>query len=199
MVSAANSDAHDRIVTLPNIITIVRLLLVVPIMSLLIRNEQPVLMVTLLFIFGASDWVDGLLARKLNQMSSFGAKLDPIADRIGVVLIVLAFVLAGLVPWWIPVLIAGTDFLLGLLHLAKPGYQPPQVSWLGKVRTAVLMLALFLVALGHIPGLELAGQIGIPLVYGGTALHVLAALGYARVIIRRERIGAAVPAETPAD
>lgn len=186
MTQGAQVQRRDRLVTLPNIITVARLLLVPPIMVLLIRDEQPVLMVTLVFIFGASDWVDGFIARKFNQTSHVGELLDPIADRLGVALIALAFVLAGLVPWWIPALIAATDLSLGILQVTRPGFQPPRVSWIGKVRTAVIMLAFLLVAVGHIPGLERAGHIGLPLVYAGTALHVVAALGYARVILTRK-------------
>lgn len=185
MTQAAQTRNGGRVLTLPNIITVVRLLLVVPIMVLLIRDEKPVLMVTLLFIFGASDWIDGFIARRFNQTSRVGELLDPIADRLGVALIAVAFVIAGLVPWWIPAIIAATDLSLGILHLARPGFQPPRVSWIGKVRTAVIMLAFFLIALGHIPGLELAGNIGVPMLYAGTALHVVAALGYARVILTR--------------
>lgn len=193
MSDTAQTRDSDRVLTLPNIITVVRLLLVAPIMVLLIRDEQPVLMVTLLFIFGASDWVDGFIARRFNQTSRVGELLDPIADRLGVALIALAFVLAGLVPWWIPAVIAATDLSLGVLHLTRPGFQPPRVSWMGKVRTAVIMLAFFLVALGHIPGLETVGTVGLVMVFIGTALHVVAALGYARVILARSEPGAGVP------
>lgn len=185
MATSAQTRDLGRVWTLPNIITIVRLLLVAPIMVLLIRDERPVLMVTLLFIFGASDWVDGFIARKFNQTSRVGELLDPIADRLGVALIALAFVIAGLVPWWIPAVIAATDLALGILHLLRPGFQPPRVSWIGKVRTAVIMLAFFLVALGHIPGLEVVGKIGLIMVFAGTVLHVVAATGYARVILAR--------------
>ncbi|WP_054822009.1 CDP-alcohol phosphatidyltransferase family protein [Arthrobacter sp. JCM 19049] len=64
----------------------------------IISDEQPVLTLVLAAIFGTTDWVDGFLARHLNQTSSFGQILDPIADRIGVALILVALTIAGLLP-----------------------------------------------------------------------------------------------------
>src|SRR5690606_41178971 len=81
--------------TLPNLITLLRLGLVVPIVILILNRDHPGLIVVLLAIFGASDWIDGYLARALNQVSTTGAVLDPITDRVSVATIALALVLAG--------------------------------------------------------------------------------------------------------
>jgi len=86
------SSAHPRPdwATLPNLITLLRLGLVVPIVIFVLHHAQPVLTVVLLAVFGASDWIDGYLARALNQVSATGAVLDPVADRVGVATIALA-------------------------------------------------------------------------------------------------------------
>lgn len=87
--------------TLPNAITLLRFALVLPITAMLIRDAAPAATLVLLMIFGISDWVDGFLARKLNQTSRVGAALDPIADRVGVAVIVLTLVISGRLPLWI--------------------------------------------------------------------------------------------------
>lgn len=101
--------------TIPNAVTLLRFALVAPVAVLLVDGSRPVLAVVLLAIFGASDWVDGALARKLGQTSKTGAVLDPVADRIGVAVIALALVMAGHVSIWVALGIAAVDVALGAL------------------------------------------------------------------------------------
>ena len=91
----SSAHPHPDWATLPNLITLLRLGFVVPIVILVLNHAQPVLTVVLLAVFGASDWIDGYLARALNQVSATGAVLDPVADRIGVAMIALALAVAG--------------------------------------------------------------------------------------------------------
>ncbi|MCQ9386993.1 MULTISPECIES: CDP-alcohol phosphatidyltransferase family protein [Actinomycetes] len=164
--------------TIPNAVTLLRFALVAPVAVLLVDGSRPVLAVVLLAIFGASDWVDGALARKLGQTSKTGAVLDPVADRIGVAVIALALVMAGHVSIWVALGIAAVDVALGVTYLMVRPSHAPEVSWIGKIRTAVLMAGILLVGLGAIPNLHLFGVAGQAFCVIGAALHLLAGIGY---------------------
>lgn len=169
--------------TVPNAITLLRLVLVVPVCVLLMGDSLPELTVALLLTFGVSDWVDGYLARRLGQTSKIGALLDPIADRIGVAAITVALVASGHLHLWIALVVAGVDIaLLVATLLARPRATPP-VSALGKVRTAVLMSGLAFVAVGLLPHMGGASAIGLVLTGSGAVLHAAAGAGYLRAIV----------------
>ena len=173
--------------TLPNAITLLRLLLVVPIVLLLIEGARPVLTVVLLVIFGASDWVDGTLARLLNQVSRFGKLFDPLADRIGVVAIVLAMIAAGLLPAWTAIAIPGVDLVLLVVYVVKRPERIPDASLLGKARTAVMMAGLAAVGFGILPGLEWLGDVGRWITAVGVVMHVVVGAGYFRLMLSDRR------------
>ena len=175
--------------TLPNLITLLRLGLVLPIVILILNHAQPVLTVVLLAIFGASDWVDGYLARALNQTSAAGAVLDPVADRIGVATIALALAVAGHIYLGVVFVIAAVDVALAILYLVTRPGGAPKVSRVGKVRTAVLMSGLALVGLGLLPGLYPVGTAGAVVCIGGTILHAIAGFGYVRALLHRRTDG----------
>lgn len=171
--------------TIPNAITVLRLLIVIPITLLLVNDAAPVATLVLLALFGASDWVDGYLARRLGQTSRTGAILDPIADRVGVVTIAIAFVVSGHLPLWIAVLIAAVDAVLGVAYLCVRPARMPGVSVLGKVRTAALMTGLALIGMGILPTLDAVAFVGQVVCAAGAVLHVFAGLGYIRALTRR--------------
>jgi cardiolipin synthase len=171
--------------TVPNAITVVRLLLVIPITLLLVNDAAPVVTLVLLILFGVSDWVDGYLARRLGQTSRTGALLDPIADRLGVVTIAAAFVVSGHLPLWIAVLIASIDVVLGVTYLCVRPTRMPDVSSLGKIRTAALMTGLALIGVGILPTLEPVALVGQVVCGAGAVLHVFACVGYIRALTRR--------------
>lgn len=171
--------------TIPNAITVLRLLLVIPITLLLANGAAPVVTLVLLALFGASDWVDGYLARRLGQTSRTGAILDPLADRVGVATIAIAFVVSGHLPLWIAVLIAMVDMVLGVAYLCARPAQMPGVSVLGKVRTAVLMAGLALIGVGILPALDVVALVGQVVCGAGAVLHAFACVGYIRALTRR--------------
>src|SRR5690606_10526469 len=114
--------------TIPNAITVLRLLLVSPITLLLANGAARVVTLVLLARSGASGWVDGYLARRLGQTSRTGAILGPLAGRVGVAAIAIAFVVSGHLPLWIAVLIAMVDMVLGVAYLCVRPAQMPGVS-----------------------------------------------------------------------
>ncbi len=181
-MTVAKPTPHRGWVTIPNAVTLLRLLLVVPVFILIVRDVMPELTVALLVVFGASDWVDGYLARRLDQMSIVGALFDPIADRVGVAAIALALVVGGHLPAWVALVIVGVDAVLLVVSILTRLRVTP-ASVLGKVRTAVLMVGLVLVAAGLLPAMAALATLGVILASVGAILHAVAGAGYLRAII----------------
>lgn len=133
----------DRIVTVPNAVTGLRLLCVPLFVWLLFGAHRQTAAAVLLAVLGATDWVDGFLARRFHQVSTVGKVLDPAADRILVGTGVIAVIVHGAVPLWFglatllrEVLVAGT-----VLALAALGARRIDVLWVGKAGTFGLMFA----------------------------------------------------------
>lgn len=169
--------------TVPNAVTIARLGLIAPISVLIVQHAAPVLALLLLALFGATDWIDGYLARRLGQTSAVGVVLDPVADRVGVVVIVLSFVAAGALPLWIVLVIVTVDVGLGILYLVRQPGPPPAVTPIGKVRTAVLMTGVALLGVGLLPTPLPFATAGRVLCGLGALLHLGAGLGYLRSLL----------------
>jgi phosphatidylglycerophosphate synthase len=106
--------------------------------------------VLLLFAAGATDWLDGKIARALNQYSKLGAQLDPAADRCYIVATLIALAIREIIPWWLVGLLVARELVLGvaLLRLGSAGWEPLQVSFAGKTATLCLMYAFPLLLLG---------------------------------------------------
>ena len=143
----------DRVVTVPNLISFVRLLLV-PVFAVLIATERDVQAVAVLAAAGISDWADGVIARRFNQMSSLGRLLDPAADRLFIAVALLGLAFREIVPWWLVVVIVLRDVSVAavLPALLRRGYGPLPVHLVGKTGTAMLMYALPLVLLAEVGG-----------------------------------------------
>lgn len=178
MAAGPTDSLADRVVTIPNVITLLRLLLLVPVCVLILVGAQgswwPLVIIAL---WASTDWIDGFLARRLNQQSRLGEMLDPIADRLGIVGVTLTLAVAGVINWWLLAVIVLTD-LVTLAFAGRAGREGTlHVSWLGKIRTALLFTGLVVLVLDRTvwPGVEVAGQV---LFVAGTVLHVAAGLGY---------------------
>src|SRR5690606_6280207 len=100
--------------TIPNILSFVRLLSVA-VFGWLIVAGLDVWAVALLVVFGATDWLDGYLARRLNQRTALGARLDPVADRLYILMAIVALFLRGIIPWWLVAVLVARDVMLVLL------------------------------------------------------------------------------------
>ncbi|WP_228386783.1 CDP-alcohol phosphatidyltransferase family protein [Ornithinicoccus halotolerans] len=170
--------------TWPNAVTIGRVALTIPLCSHLLcadrtlgRAPAPVLLSAVLW--AGSDWVDGLLARRLGQRTRIGEVLDPVADRLGILAVCLCLGVIGEVPWWVAGVIALTDGAVTLLAGPSAGRGDVSVSSLGKLRTAVLFGGLSLVLAGVLlqPAVTGAGRTVLTV---GVVLHAAAGIGYAR-------------------
>ncbi|MEW5809815.1 MAG: CDP-alcohol phosphatidyltransferase family protein [Actinomycetota bacterium] len=142
----------DRVLTIPNVLSVLRLVLVPVFLVLLLVTHQTGWAVAVLMFSGVSDWADGKIARLFdNQSSRLGALLDPAVDRIYMVVTPVALALAGVVPWWIVITLLGRDAVLAatLPLLRSRGLTALPVTYIGKAATFALMSGLPLVLLGQ--------------------------------------------------
>lgn len=149
-MAAKNNAVSSRILTVPNILSLIRLGLV-PVFLVLVIEGQDVLALATLVVSSATDYLDGLLARKLNQVSRLGQLLDPAADRLFIFATSLGLALRGVVPWWLVAIVVGRDVMLLILGivLANFGYGPLPVHYLGKIATFCLFYGLPILMVGQ--------------------------------------------------
>ncbi len=171
-------DLPDRVWTLPNALSVLRLLGVPVFLWLLLGPEEDGWALVILMVSGFTDWLDGKLARWLNQGSRLGALLDPAADRLYIVATLVALAIRDVVPVWVVALLLGRELVLGvmLLVLRHYGYPPLQVHYLGKAATLLLLYAfpVLLIADGEGWLAEIAEPFAWALTIWGTALYLLA-------------------------
>ena len=137
--------AHDRGVwTIPNAISLARLAGIPVFLWLLLGEDRPLAAGILFAVLGATDWVDGYIARHFDQGSEIGKILDPVSDRIMLIAGAVGLILSGDVPVWVGVLVLAREALLSVvtLVLAAAGARRIDVQWVGKAGTLALMFAL---------------------------------------------------------
>jgi cardiolipin synthase len=144
-------SGEDRIVTIPNVISVVRLACIPVFLWLLFAQDDKLEAAWLLAALGATDWVDGYIARHFDQVSTIGKVLDPTADRIMLGVGVVALMIDGSVPTWVGVLTLVREVLVSgaVLLLAALGARRIDVQWVGKAGTFALMFAYPFFLLSH--------------------------------------------------
>ncbi|MGA7134388.1 MAG: CDP-alcohol phosphatidyltransferase family protein [Mycobacterium sp.] len=145
------APARDRFLTVPNLLSGIRLALIPVFVYLLLFAHADAWAVAILMFSGASDWADGKIARLLDQSSRLGAYLDPAVDRLYMLTIPIAFGLRGIVPWWIIAVLLARDVLLAaeMPLLRTRGITALPVVYVGKAATFALMSAFPLILLGQ--------------------------------------------------
>jgi phosphatidylglycerophosphate synthase len=143
--------AHDRLLTVPNALSAIRLALIPVFVYLLLVKHADGWAVAILMFSGASDWADGKIARLMDQSSRLGAYLDPAVDRLYMLTTPIAFGLRGIVPWWIIAILLARDVLLAaeMPLLRTRGITALPVIYVGKAATFALMSAFPLILLGQ--------------------------------------------------
>jgi cardiolipin synthase (CMP-forming) len=140
----------DRILTVPNAISIVRLVLIPVFVWLLLGREDRRSAVLLLAALGATDWVDGYIARHFDQGSTLGKIIDPVADRLLLATGIAAILIDGSVPRWLGFLVVGREVLVSVavVAIAAMGARRIDVQWAGKAQTMgwMIVFPLFLAA-----------------------------------------------------
>lgn len=172
----------DRVVTVPNVITVVRLMLIPVFVWLLFGQDERAGAAVLLAVLGATDWVDGFLARRWQQVSTVGKILDPTADRLLLAVGVLSILIAGAVPLWVAALTFLREGLVAVtaLSLASMGARRIDVTWAGKAGTFGLMFAypLFLAGSSDLSWADTAGVLAYVFAIPGLAFSYWSAAGY---------------------
>jgi cardiolipin synthase len=198
-------ELPERVWTLPNALSVLRLLGVPLFLWLLLGPEADGWAIVVLAVSGLTDWADGKLARLLNQGSRLGALLDPAADRLYIVCTLVALAIRDIVPLWVVALLLGRELVLGamLLVLRHYGYPPLQVHYLGKAATLLLLYAfpILLLARGRGTIAAIAEPFALAFTVWGTALYLLAGLFYViqvAGIVRAERAGTVAGSTRPA-
>ncbi|MFC7402920.1 CDP-alcohol phosphatidyltransferase family protein [Citricoccus sp. GCM10030269] len=179
----------DRFWTIPNVITVLRFCLV-PVFVWLVLSERYLAAFIVLAVLSSTDWIDGYVARRFNQISTVGQWLDPVADRLSLVVVAMTLVVTGIAPWWLLVSLLVPDLILAMAAVALFRGSPElEVTVLGKVRTALLLLGTPVLLLGRIPGLaeETLTMVAHALLALGCAGHVWAAGDYLRGCLRKHR------------
>ena len=184
----------DRVVTVPNILSALRLLGVPLFLWLILVPEADWLAILVLAIAGFTDWLDGYLARKWHQISRVGQLLDPVADRLYILATLIGLLLRGIVPLWFVLLLVSRDLIMSvvLAVLKRRGVTGLPVHFVGKAATFCLLYAFPLLLLGDGAGwlADAAKVVGWAFAVWGTALYWWAAVLY---IGQARRIMATTP------
>jgi cardiolipin synthase (CMP-forming) len=177
--------------TLPNVISLVRLAGVPVFLWLVLGPEADGWALGLLMLSGVTDWLDGYLARRLDQSSRLGEILDPVADRLYILAVVVGLGLREIIPWWVAIVLPLRDALLwGLVpFLRTRGYSALPVHFLGKAATFNLLYAFPLLLLGDGDGVvaTLAEVFGWAFAIWGIGLYWWAGVLYAYQVYRLMR------------
>lgn len=176
------ANGLDRVVTWPNAVTVARLACLPLFLWLLFGLGNRVGAATLLAVLGATDWVDGYLARRLDQTSNLGKILDPVADRLLFLVAATGIVMDGSAPVWFAVIVLVREALVGgtTVALAALGARRMDVSWAGKAGTFGLMFAfpLFLASHTELSWASVAGILAWVAAIPALGLSLYAAVMY---------------------
>ena len=148
MAHRESPEPSDRILTVPNLLSFLRLALV-PVFLILLVEGEDLIALAVLALSGFTDFLDGYIARRFNQVSKLGQMLDPAADRLYILAALLGLAWRDLVPVWLVIVIVARDVMLVVLAalLARVGHSAFRVNWVGKWATACLFVGLPLLML----------------------------------------------------
>ncbi len=181
--AADSSPALDRIATVPNLLSLVRILLIPVFVVLLLRRGTEAVGLILLGLVVSTDWIDGYIARHTGQVSNLGKLLDPVADRLAIASGLVAVVVRDAFPLWAALLVIVRDALViaagGIALLVARARI--EVRWIGKVATFALMSAIPLIAWGNFRLLlhDITLPAGWVIFWFGIAAYYVAAVLYA--------------------
>ena len=199
---AGESAGASQVWNVPNVLSMLRLVLV-PVFLVLIVLGDYVAALVVLIVASLTDLLDGFIARHFNQVTRLGQLLDPAADRLYIFAALIGLAAQGLVPWWIVVLIVARDVMLLVLAvvLANHGYGPLPVHQLGKAATFALFFGLPVIMLGlAFPAVQPVSEpIGWAITLWGAFLYWWAGIIYAietARVIRIPRVSGTAASDT---
>nr|WP_246295398.1 CDP-alcohol phosphatidyltransferase family protein [Arthrobacter wenxiniae] len=176
------------IVTVPNVITVVRFLGTPLFVWLVLGPRDYGWGVFVLAMMGCTDWIDGFVARKLNQTSKLGRILDPLADRVALVAVTITLVIAGILPLWLLLLLLIPDVVLlaATLYYFR-GDAGLKVTLLGKARTAALMVGTPMLLLAKALDSDFTTVLAWVFLGSAMGMHVVAFTQYFRRLLAKHR------------
>ena len=193
-----NEVQTDRVLTVPNVLSALRLV-GVPVFLWLVFTERDGWAITLLAVSGATDYLDGVIARRWNQISRLGQLLDPAADRLYILATLIGLSYRHVIPWLLLAVLVARDLYIAcfLPALRKRGLDALPVHFLGKAATFNLLYAFPLLLLGEGDGWvhDLAHVLGWAFALWGTALYWWAGVLYT---VQFRQVVATVPARARA-
>jgi cardiolipin synthase (CMP-forming) len=181
---------RDAVFTVPNVLTVVRFLGVPLFIWLVLSEHEYGYGALVLAIMAGTDWVDGYIARRFNQMSNLGRVMDPIADRLSLIAVAVTLVIAGVVEWWYLVALLVPDAVLLALSLFYfHGHPDLPVSRIGKIRTGLLLVGTPLLVLSKlpVPAANVYATVAWIFLGVGPVGHWIAAYNYVWAIIAKGR------------
>jgi len=143
--------ASSRIFTVANAVSVIRLM-AIPVFLWLVIEDRLLIAFVLLVVAVLTDFVDGMIARRMNEITKLGQFLDPFADRLFIAATVIALAIQDVVPWWFVIAVMLRDALLGIggVVMARYGAATLPVKWWGKVATFAMLVVLPLFLLGAV-------------------------------------------------
>lgn len=178
----------DRILTVPNALSGLRLVLIAIYCWLVLGPQWDVAAVVVLAISGVTDFLDGYIARRWSQVSSLGQILDPLVDRLTIAAVVVTLALRSIIPWWLVMALVAREIVLITLlpALRRRGLSALPVHYLGKAATFFLFFGfpLLLAGTGPADWQSLSSWLGWALVLWGVGLYWYSAALYVDQTIR---------------
>ncbi|MFV0286956.1 MAG: CDP-alcohol phosphatidyltransferase family protein [Demequina sp.] len=171
--------------TIPNVISFARILLIA-VFGGLFMGEQDVAAIIVLAAAGLSDFLDGFLARRWNQVTALGRLLDPAADRLLTLVVVLGLAVRDIIPWWLVVVLLARDLMVAvaLLYGRAHKIRSPHVTFVGKAATFCLYITLPMAYVGY-ELWEWLHTVAIVLSLGAAVLYWISGVGYVQDIRHR--------------
>jgi cardiolipin synthase len=196
MGAVDQNAVSSRILTVPNVLSFIRLALVPVFLVLIIVRAEFIALLVLVFS-SLSDYLDGVIARRFHQVTRLGQLLDPAADRLFIFAALIGLAVSGVIPWWLVSVVVGRDVVLLLLGitLANYGYGPLPVHHLGKMATFSLFYALPILMIGEAfpPTAWVTNPLGWAFAIWGAFLYWWAGVIYVIETVRVIRLPQAIP------
>ena len=192
----------DRVLTVPNLLSFLRLLGVPLFLWLILVPKADGWAIVVLIFAGVSDYLDGKIARRWNQISRVGQILDPLADRLYILATLLGLLIRGIIPWWLVAVLVGRDVIMGIVLFVikrRTGLTGLPVHFIGKAATFCLLYTFPLILLGAGTGTlaDICRVLGWAFALWGTGLYLWAAVLYleqaARILKSQPNLNAATP------
>jgi len=178
-------DEHvsSDVLTIPNVLSMARLVLIPVFIWVALVQEADGWAFAILAISSATDWLDGVIARRFNMMSRVGQILDPMADRLFVFSTILVLAVRGIVPWWLVAILVLRDVVMGLIQLVvnRRGVPPLPVHYVGKAATLCLLYGMPILFLTTGDGVvsDIATPLAWAFIIWGTGIYWWSAILYA--------------------